>query len=164
MGRKPGFKMSDEQKAAMAEGRRKALAAKREGKITVDEPLIAKVLGMEATEKPKRILTPEHLAKIQEGRRLARERKIANGEPLRVVRKKNKREAGLNDSGNPIVYITGKEKECFDFYIPLRDALRPLRKYKLLEMLERKIRDAVYWQNVEWVKNQLSSFVELRVA
>ena len=165
MGRKPGFKMSDEQKAAMAEGRRKALLAKKGDKILLG--IIKPELLEKAEEnKPKRILTPEHLAKIQAGRIAARERKIANGEPLRVVRvKKSKRGMPeVNKDGKPIIYVTKKMIDAFDYYEPIRDAFRMLKRNTEVDKIIRKITDRMFWQNTTWIQNTLNQYVELREA
>ena len=167
MGRKPGFQMSDEQKAAMAEGRRKARIAKE---ATLPEPYIPQqpIHGEEDPRysKPKRILTPEHLAKIQAGRIAARERKIANGEPLRVVRvKKSKRGMPeVNKDGKPIIYVTKKMIDAFDYYEPIRDAFRMLKRNTEVDKIIRKITDRMFWQNTTWIQNTLNQYVELREA
>jgi hypothetical protein len=156
MGRPKGFKMSDEQIAAMKAGRQKAKAER----IASGE---ASPVKEKSTEK-KRILTPEHLAKIAEGRRFARERKLANGEPLRVVTKKRvkKGQIEVDKDGKPTLYVTGKEKNAFDFYTPIRDIFRALNKHNEVEKILRKITDKQYWENITWVQNALGEFVVLK--
>ena len=156
MGRPKGFVMSEEQKAAMKAGREKARAEKiASGEVVVKEKKQPKEGG--------RIMTPEHKAAIQEGRKAARERKIAAGIPLRQSKKsKEKKETIDPKEDKPIVRITGKEKDAFDFYTPLRNALRPVRQYRLLDVLINKI-TSEFWMNPNWIRNTLANYVTLKI-
>jgi len=156
MGRPKGFKMSDEQKAAMAAGRK---AARVERIASGEIPPIKE----KSEKKTNRTLTPEHLAKITEGRRLARERKIASGEPVYVRRtKKNKKgKVEVNKENKPILTVSGKEKDAFDFYTLIRDAFRSLERYGEINKILQEITDKVYWQNINWIHTTLSKYVEL---
>jgi len=100
------------------------------------------------------MMTPEHKAKLAEGRRLARERKLAAGEPLR----KSKKHEFFRD-GKPIVYLTGKEENAFDFYDPIRNTYRQLKMNVECDKVLHEIIDRDRWQNVEWVKQVLSKYV-----
>jgi hypothetical protein len=99
-------------------------------------------------------MTPEHKAKLAEGRRLARERKLAAGEPLR----KSKKIEFLRD-GKPVVHLTGKEENAFDFYDPMRNTYRQLKMGGEVNKILHEIIDRDRWQNVEWVKETLSKYV-----
>jgi hypothetical protein len=161
MGRKPGFVMSDEQKAAMKAGREKARANKI--LIGIIKPELLEKKPKEPKEG-KRVMTAEHKAAIQVGRQAARERKLAQGIPLRQSKKTRDTAKIISTSGNPVVLITGKEKDAFDFYTPLRNALRPRHLYGLLDRVIREITDKDFWMNPQWVMNKLSSYVTLEIA
>lgn len=150
MGRPKGFKMSEEQKARLAEGRKKYFAERK--LIQFDKPEKAK-------KESTRIMSPEHKAALIEGRKKAREQKIANGEPLRKARKR-KDVAEIRD-GKPVLRMTGKETNAFDFYNPIRDTFRMLKRYNEYNKILVEITDKVYWNNIEWVKNTLSKYVTL---
>jgi hypothetical protein len=47
-----------------------------------------------------------------------------------------------------IVYLTGKEKDAFDFFTPLRNALRPAHQYELLKDLIMKITATTIYKNL----------------
>jgi hypothetical protein len=100
------------------------------------------------------MMTPEHKAKLAEGRRLARERKLAAGEPLRRSKKKE-----LMRDGKPVIHLTGKEENAFDFATPLRNTYRQLKMNNEVDGILHQIVDKDHWQDVEWVKEILSKYV-----
>jgi hypothetical protein len=102
--------------------------------------------------------SPGQIAAMQEGRRAARERKIAAGIPVRC----GKHAPSVNPLGKPILCLTGKEKEAFDYYTPLRDIFRPLGLYNLLAKIIKEITDKTYWQNTKWIKSRLANHVTIK--
>ena len=92
------------------------------------------------------IPSPEQIAAMQSGRRKAKEAKL------------NKHDAPVSN-GKPIIYITGTERDAFDFYTPLRSALRPLHLYDLLDKIIKEITDKDWYVNTAWVKNKLANYV-----
>jgi hypothetical protein len=116
--------------------------------------------------RPKGFIVSEEQKKaMQEGRRKARETKISAGIPLRQSKKtkKEKTSEEAPSGSKPVVLITGKEEDAFGFYAPLRDALRPLNLYPLLDKLIKKITERDSWKNVGMIQNTLSYYVELRL-
>ena len=105
-------------------------------------------------------MTEEHKQLIKEGREKARKEKLALGIPLRQSRKNSIKTNYINDK--PVVIITGKEKTGFDFWTPLRKSLRPMHLYDLCKKLERLIVNPTYYQNVSWIKDNLSTYVYLQ--
>ena len=149
--------MSEEQKAAMAAGRKKYFEERKLLKGEDNpEPKIKK--------ESKRTMTPEHIAALVEGRRRAREQKIANGEPLRVVRKRKGKKGvpEVNNEGKPIVTITGKEQDAFDFFSMIRDAFRSLKRHNEVDKIIKEIRDSRYWNNLNWVETTLGKYMILQ--
>jgi hypothetical protein len=101
---------------------------------------------------------------MQEGRRLAREQKLANGEPLRAHKIRKSKKVEVNKDGKPIITITGKEKEAFDFYEYVRGAFRSLGRFTEIPAILKDITHRDFWKNPNWVINRLSKYVEIRQA
>jgi hypothetical protein len=99
----------------------------------------------------------EQIAAMQEGRRRAREDKIAAGIPVR--KSKHDAIAPVATDGKPILYITNRERDACDFYTSLRDTFRPLHLYSMLDKILREITDRDYWKNTGWIKNKLDKYV-----
>jgi hypothetical protein len=110
---------------------------------------------------PRGPLSPEHKKAMQDARKKSREEKIARGEPLRVTKKLK---ASKYKNGLPVCYITGKEKNALDFFLPIKHTFRKLGQYKgiylpiLVEISKKDI-----WENVGVVKNLLGKYVCLEV-
>jgi len=60
------------------------------------------------------------------------------------------------------LYITGEERNGFDFWPLLRNCLRPLHQYALCDTLEKDIVKLVHWNNVPMIKEKLSEYFILR--
>jgi hypothetical protein len=106
----------------------------------------------------------EQIAAMIEGRKKAREAKLAAGIPLRSSKKSKKNKAVDLTSEKATIYISGKEKDAFDFYTPLRDALRPRMELRLLDRIIKEITDREFWKNPVWVQNKLSHYVNMEIA
>lgn len=166
MGRKAGFKMTDAHKAALKAGRMRARLEHAADKIAVSAPF--KTLAIEEPivkgkrgRKPGFKLTDEQKAKIIEGRKAARERKVADGEPLRRTKKSKVKIAA---DGRPIITVTGKEEDAFALLSLVRDAFRSIGNYLICPKIEREITTSVYWQNKEQLYNMLSKYVVIEAA
>jgi len=106
----------------------------------------------------------EQIAAMQEGRRKAKEEKIAAGIPIRTSKKRSKKNVIEIRNGKPVLTVTGKEKNAFDFYTPVRDTFRLLGRHNEIDKILQKITDKVYWLNLNWVLQALSEFVVLEEA
>jgi len=107
------------------------------------------------------VMSPEHKAKLAEGRKKAREEKLAQGIPLRQTKKPRK--SKFEDiNGLPVMYITGKEKDAFDFLTSLRTTFRSRHDYKTYVPIEREICHRDVWKNVGIVQTILSKHVYLK--
>jgi len=106
-----------------------------------------------------RVLTEEHKKAMQDARIKAREEKIAKGEPLR---KTKKMKAAQYKNDKIVVEITGKEKNAFDFFNPIRYAYRRLGFYKsTYQKILIKITQKDIWENVVLIKRALAEYVYL---
>lgn len=107
-------------------------------------------------------MTEEHKRKILEGRQRALAERKALGLPPRNPKKK--KEVVTNyQNGLPVVRCSGKEENAFNFFLPLRYALRPAKLNELCKKIEREIANSVYWENVEWIKSIISKYAVLKV-
>ena len=79
----------------------------------------------------------------------------------RMNRKVNKVAVEPKPTGRPIAHITGVEKTGFEFWTPLRKALRPVHLYSLLKRLEVDITRPDVWQDVRMIRNILECYVIL---
>lgn len=98
---------------------------------------MSRKLGSKLSEETKR--------KMVEGRAKARAEKLALGLPLRKSR------MNRNDNQElpkPALLITGEEKDGFDFWPSIRNAMRPLHRYEECKRVEREVADPAVWRNV----------------
>lgn len=102
-------------------------------------------------------LTEERKKAMAEGRRKAREEKLAKGLPLRQKKVK------LSKTDKPVMIINGKEKDAFDFFQPIRIAFRTRHIYTMSEKIIKEITDPRIWQNVEYIKRTLEKYVTIEV-
>lgn len=89
-------------------------------------------------------LTEEQKLKMKEGRQAARKVKEAYVE------------------GKPVLHITGKEKDGFDFWKPLRVCLRALGQNMLCKQIEKEISDPLIYRNVGIVLTILEKYCIIR--
>jgi len=99
------------------------------------------------------VMTAEHKQKIAEGRAKAREEKIALGLPLKRSKKALSKKYV---NGKPVIKLTGKEKNAFDYFDAVRGTLRSLGNYLLAPSIIRELCNTTYWQN----KKYLVSIIE----
>ncbi len=99
-------------------------------------------------------LTEEHIQCMKEGREKARQIKIEAGIPLNKHKDTTIKELDFK----PVLYITGKEIDAFDFWTPLRNALRPLHQYELCKQIEKEIADPQTWRNIRIALNRLQKY------
>lgn len=105
-----------------------------------------------------RVLTEEHKKAMQEARIKAREERLAKGLPVRITKKMK---ASRYKNGKLVVQITGKEKNAFDFFNPIRYAYRREGNYCDYQKLLIKITQKDIWENVGLIKRTLGEFVYL---
>jgi hypothetical protein len=107
-------------------------------------------------------MTEEHKRKIQEGRKKAREEKLAKGLPLRSHSKKTEGLQAKYENGKLILHITGKEENSYDFWPCLKDLLRPLGMSSLYTKVRGELANPKFWQNIDWLKETLSKYFILK--
>jgi hypothetical protein len=61
------------------------------------------------------------------------------------------------------IYITGKEKDAFDFKPLVESAYRTAHDYISYRAIVKKITNPIYWKNVEWIKSTLSEYVNMEI-
>lgn len=100
-------------------------------------------------------MTEEHKQKLKEGREKRRLEK-ANGTYVKKVKVEK-------EKSKPVVFITNKEKNAFDFFKSIRLAFRKEGNYILEKKVLKEITDKDWWQNVSWIKNVLSKYVDFEI-
>lgn len=117
------------------------------------------VTSVSVTKVTKRVMSEEHKKNLLEGRKKAIEARKAQGLPV-----KSKKKHGIeNKYEKPIMYISGKEKDAFDFFRAIRDTFRPRHDYHVSPMIIRKIVKNDVWNDVSKVKLILNEYVVLKV-
>jgi hypothetical protein len=61
------------------------------------------------------------------------------------------------------LYITGKEKDAFDFKPLVESAYRREHDYVSYQAIVKKITNPIYWKNVEWIKETLLEFFNMEI-
>jgi len=160
MGRPLGFKLSDEQRQRLVDGRKRAKEERIKSSLVAGT---STAISIPKKSKPKFVMSADQKAAMQEGRKKARAEKIAAGIPVRNSKKAKKgNRPTINSAGKPIVYITGREKIATDFYEPIRDAFRLARRHNETDRITREITDKDFWKNTNWIINKLSSYAEIQ--
>lgn len=78
---------------------------------------------------------------------------------------KIKRELAEKELQNaPTLVLTGKEKNGFDYWTAIRNALRPRGQYNLCKQLERAIVKTTIWTDVDAIEELLSTHFTLKNA
>ncbi len=106
-------------------------------------------------------MTEEHKKKIQEGRKKAREERLAKGLPLRNPKGTVTFRPSKYRNDKPILIYDGTEKNVFDFWKRLRNVFRPLHLYTNCKDIEKAIYDPTYYQNIPWILERLEKYVSL---
>ncbi len=96
-------------------------------------------------------MTEELKQKLREGR----ERAKAEGR-VRKPRKSAK-------AKKIVVFITGKEKDSYDFFKPIRLAYREVHNYKGYLPILKGIQNPSFWENPLRIKNYIEQFCDVRV-
>ena len=109
-------------------------------------------------------MSDEHKQKLAEGRRKAREEKLAQGLSVRGANKHSRKSKFESMNGLPVMYITGKEKNSFDFVTAIRNTFRLRHDYLSSPKIIREICDKDSWKNTDWIKRTLSQYVYLKIA
>jgi hypothetical protein len=137
MGRQIGYKLSDEQKEKIKEG-------KRNRKLKVIKEIIIEEKTNKKRGRPK-------------GSKLSYEAK----QKAKQTRENHKLGIFENTYEKQILKITGREKTGFDFWPALRLTLRPIHRYNLCHEIERKIVSISIWKDIEAIKIILSEYFDI---
>lgn len=80
-----------------------------------------------------------------------------------MTRIKKQEDGGTKDPiyVKQILYITGKEKDGFDFWESIRKILRPMSQYTLCKKITREIVNEKWWQDIEKIKEMLSKYFDI---
>lgn len=62
---------------------------------------------------------------------------------------------------NQILYVSGKEKNGFDYWEEIREVLRPIHQYQLCRKVEKEIIDPAIWENIKVIKEVLEKYFTL---
>jgi hypothetical protein len=76
----------------------------------------------------------------------------AQRQKIAESRQRNRQLNELMLNGSPVCYLTGFEKDAFDFSKPICAALYPVGRYDEADKLVASIRNPEIWQNVELIK------------
>ena len=105
------------------------------------------------------VMSAEQKTAMKAGRAKARAEKASAGIPLRATKvKKGKVEIVL---GKPVLRLTGKEKDAFAFYTPIRDIFRQMKDGGKAEKILREITDKQFYENINWIISKLSNYVSV---
>jgi len=63
-----------------------------------------------------------------------------------------------------ILFISGKEKDAFAFWLLLRQTLRPIHQYTLCKAIEKEIVNEKIWQDIEKIKLILNKYFILKTS
>lgn len=104
-------------------------------------------------------MTEEHKQKIIEGRKRAKADRLAG-----IVRPKKSRatKKGLKlDRNHPIIHITGEEKDAMDFFGPVKDCFRKLKRNMDIPPILREITHMDAWANPTAVIRVLEKYATI---
>ena len=136
MGRKPGFTLSEEQKARMQESRKNRKLGIIPEKQSVEEKAIKK------RGRPKGFKVDPEIVRKQKETRI--KNKLGIKDPI-VYEK-------------PILKVSRHWHNGFDFWPAMRNVLRPLHRYDNCRMIERMIVQKTIWQDREAIIKILQDF------
>lgn len=106
---------------------------------------------------PKKAMSEDHKKKIQDALKKSREERKARGE---VTGRKKRTVVDLK--AKPIIYITGKEKDAFDYFSAIRSAFRSKHDYISSPIIVKKIVAKNVWNNKLAIEEIISTFGDLK--
>jgi len=108
-------------------------------------------------------MTEKHKLALKEGRKKAKFE-----EKIKEVKASVTSETLINKmpkypETKPVLVVTGKEKNGFDFWKSMRQTLRPMHFYALCKEIEKEIvSNTMMWQNIDYIKGLLERYFILQ--
>lgn len=72
-----------------------------------------------------------------------------------------KKRTGIPSCPRPIIRLTGKEEDAFDFVPLIRVAFRSIRRYDMSAMVSMEVRKLIGWRNRQAVIEFLKKYLEV---
>jgi hypothetical protein len=129
---------------------------RKRGRPKKGEAGAPKIVKEKAPRKP---MSDEHKAKLKAGREAARRERAEAG-----LTGKAKKEKGIINKGEmPIVWITGREKDAFEFFKPIRAAFRGIHDYVSSPIIIKQITRKPVWQDTAAILEILNKHAVVKV-